>query len=138
MKIRNCFVSNSSSSSFVIAYKNSTDKCEHCGRTGGIDLPKILSVEGGDFDETYVIINGISGVSDRLLENYQNEIGYLSKDDIEERKEEFIKYASDVSKISEWSKKGYNIIWLNISYSDEKMIRSLVAACDSEIILEKG
>jgi len=51
MKIRNGFVSNSSSSSFIVHIKKEP-KCPHCGR-GDIDLTEVIS-QSEDYGPTYM------------------------------------------------------------------------------------
>jgi hypothetical protein len=52
MKIRNGFVSNSSSSSFIIRIKGAGSKCVHCGR-GDVPFLELLgSSKGGDSENT--------------------------------------------------------------------------------------
>jgi len=43
MKIRNGFVSNSSSSSFIIAISNNIHKCKTCGNKEGIEIEDLIN-----------------------------------------------------------------------------------------------
>ena len=52
MKIRSGFVSNSSSSSFIIAV-GEPNKCEHCGRSD-IDIIDMINNMSGGYEETEI------------------------------------------------------------------------------------
>jgi len=71
MKIRNGFISNSSSSSFVIAYKkdyyvDGNCKCPTCGNSINV-IKLIKSLEYGDGD-TRIVAKGI----DQIMENHKD------------------------------------------------------------------
>jgi len=71
MKTRKTLVSNSSSTSFIIAYKNS-DKCPTCGRSDH-DLTEIIDRVSDDdnSERTHVEIRGF----DNVMEHIQTEWG---------------------------------------------------------------
>ena len=75
MKIKNAFISNSSSTSFIIAYKNSKP-CEHCGRA--------------DFDviDFFKLLKGCESEESRLLGENFIEIVESLNEEIKEIKEE--------------------------------------------------
>lgn len=68
MKTRNGFVSNSSSSSFIIAVANG-EPCEHCGRSDPDIIDMIERVENYDF-ETDVDAVGKENVIAYMKENW--------------------------------------------------------------------
>jgi len=71
MKIRNGFVSNSSSSSYVIAYKE-PEKCTHCGRSD-INIISLIG-RGDDCGDTYISKKGYDDVVDGLKEWLDDDI----------------------------------------------------------------
>jgi len=101
MKIRNGFVSNSSSSSYVIAYRQS-EPCPHCGRND-IDIMSIIeqSEDNGD-GETSVAAVGYDAVMEHLKDWFD------ADDEIFE-------------KIKELNDGTYNFGMVYISYSDTSL-----------------
>ena len=106
MKIRNGFVSNSSSSSYIIALRNNNKPCPHCGRKDPnlLDMIESSSMHTDDNHNNYI------GAKDVM----ENSLNYISE---EERKE-------IIEKI-----KAYNEEWIiadiSVSYHDE-VIRTVL------------
>ena len=76
MKIRNGFVSNSSSSSYIIAYK--LDKpCKHCGRSD-FDVKKFIDERNVEFSKTKLTMKTTKEVVEFLKEEIQQSTDYLA------------------------------------------------------------
>ena len=110
MKTRTGFVSNSSSSSFIVAVKKS-DKCPHCGRTDPdfIDLIETIGGSSDGYECTKLRARGAEQVFQRIeKENFE------WCDDAEKKAWE--------KRFGDWLKaeeKGYAIADIEISYHDE-------------------
>ena len=66
MKIRSGFVSNSSSSSFIIAVGN-PEKCEHCGRSD-VDIIDMINNMSDGYEETEVEAVGKDNILKHIAE----------------------------------------------------------------------
>ncbi len=110
MKIRTGFVSNSSSSSFIIATKKS-DKCPHCGRSdlNLIDLIEAIGSRADDSEQTRLRAKGVENVIAHIKKDY---LDYCSSDEKKRWKELF-------KTLEIADKKGYAIAEIEISYHDE-------------------
>jgi len=158
MKIRHSFVSNSSSSSYIVAYKESIP-CEICGRG---DIPFIELIERvNDRYETelsymYEDIKDLGHYKDRIQE-ISSELKSLSSRDPEEVLSKFTsfefkvqdkiksltsehKYLIDLlSKVKKYIEGGYKVAEFSISYHDLEMGDELNARINSgEIIVIEG
>lgn len=120
MKIRNGFVSNSSSASFIVAVKLQ-EKCPHCGRSdlNFLDLVETIGAKA-DYEDTELKSRGAQKIWDRL-------------------ESEILPYCADEEK-KEWEKifgimveaehKGYEVGEVEISYHDrntEGLLKDLEA-----------
>ena len=148
MKIRSGFVSNSSSSSFVIAYKLQ-DPCEHCGRGDTNIFSAYESRHDRYSDDTYVRAKGLSDILESLKGWYgidSDDDDYLAKlspkdykDHLEYKKDQLERFMGVSSRISKQVDKGYEIIWMNVSYSDEEVFRELLGTMgDAKIVEDWG
>ena len=106
MKERMGLVSNSSSSSFIIAYKAEGNVCECCGR-GDIDIIDHIN-NSSTYMDNDVNAEGENSVLDSI--NQEINSGWCS--DIEESRE-----LIDIVKSK--SKEGYQIASVSISYHDD-------------------
>lgn len=75
MKIRSGFVSNSSSSSYIIAINSNGEPCNKCGRKDLDIIELINTVDQGGYSETKVYAEGYEDIKKELDDGYDdNEI----------------------------------------------------------------
>jgi len=124
MKIRNGFVSNSSSSSFIVAIKKNANECPCCGRSD----PNILdAIRNGErsFSDTCIESTGRNGVL-----AYADKIGEWDQAEAQEIRKEVAQYDD-----AEWE-----LAVFDLSYHDEtlkEIIKNAETAC-TMIVLHKG
>lgn len=109
MKIRNGFVSNSSSSSFIIEILNS-EPCKTCGRSDNI----IDLLEKTNEEETGIEVRGKNDVLD------------------------YVKDWLDKKLIEEIEKAKGEVLYLSVSYYDETFLTLLHNSKDIKIIYNNG
>ena len=105
MKIRNGFVSNSSSSSFVLAIRKS-ESCPHCGRKD-LDILKLIEESGSYDEESCIKSQGHKSVLKKLEERCKE----WYDDNVEEKLEN---YRKEIAKYP--AKDGWDIAIVDISY----------------------
>lgn len=110
MKIRNGFVSNSSSSSYVIAIKVTNEACPHCGRKDPDFLDVIDRAEGYDSDRSHVNAKGIENV----IEYWKTDkASWFDEDGCKEILKKLEKYKYDVT---DWT-----VADIQICYHDDTL-----------------
>jgi hypothetical protein len=113
MKIRNGFVSNSSSSSFIIAFKKNANKCPTCGHMT-VDIATYLTSRNGD-DDNSIYSLGCQEVIDDVNSNFIDNIKYSR---VSEAKQLVDERDSILEKIEKFQKQGYDFAHIGISYHD--------------------
>lgn len=78
MKIREGFISNSSSSSFIIAYNKEQNKCPHCGRCD-VDILKMIKECTDNDGDTEVRVEGKEEVIQYIQENWWDYTDIIKK-----------------------------------------------------------
>jgi len=123
MKERNGFVSNSSSSSYIIAInKLATVPCPTCGIS--IDIIEILEhVKRYDgYDDTQVKVTGAEAITSYIRDEW---FGYYDKDSKEAKEVEEL-----IEKVKQVEVDGKKVAYIKISYHDgmvKSLFQSLVA-----------
>ena len=102
MKIRESFVSNSSSTSFIIAFKDSKP-CPHCHRKD----PNIVKLIGNSSGQNEVEAVGYNDVKQFINSSFDQE------------SKETIKIFKDIKKYEQ--KEGWDLAAIKISYHDEEL-----------------
>lgn len=124
MKTRNGFVSNSSSSSFVIAIKNKNKPCPHCGRKD----PNFLDmIEQSNLhnDDNCIYARSAESTLEYLENNGKT---WMSSKDYEMIKKSIVKYRTN---------KKWDVAYITLSYHDEdmqKILDNMVSSGNAKIL----
>ena len=141
MKIRNDYVTNSSSSSYVIAYKSLPEIDEETLkkypflRNYGKLIETVLFTEG-DNDTTSGIV---SRTKEEYDENFISEYGWRDNATVERILKDDDYLIDMYNKAIEYLEKGFNILDKRVDYNDtycQNMIRELAEDKDNFVILE--
>lgn len=141
MKIRSDYVTNSSSSSYVIAYKSlpgidedTLNRYPFLKNYGKL-IEKILFTEG-DNDTT---AGTVSRTKEEYDKNFVDEYGWKSDMTLADILEDDEWLTNRYSKAVEYLEKGFNILDKSVDYNDtycQNMIRELAEDKDNFVILE--
>jgi hypothetical protein len=119
MKTRIGYVSNSSSSSFIIAYNPQFPICETCGSSLKTLMDVLKGYDGCNETEiTFDVVN--------ILEEYETDIQYNIDHGWEQDNEDSNKIVEDIKKVAK-DQPGYEFMELKIDYNDN-FIRDIVQA----------
>ena len=141
MKIRSDYVTNSSSSSYVIAYKSLPEIDEETLnrypflKNYGKLIEKVLFTEG-DNDTT---AGTVSRTKEEYDKNFVDEYGWKSDMTLADILEDDEWLTNRYSKAVEYLEKGFNILDKSVDYNDtycQNMIRELAEDKDNFVILE--
>jgi hypothetical protein len=132
MKIRSGFVSNSSSSSFIIAVNN-VEKCSHCGRGDPdfIDFVEKMTTSTG-CDDTQVYKTG----AEEIKQYFTNEYGTWYESGKYNSTEEYVQaqYGDAFDEMEANELSGKRVAYISISYHDEITNNEFAKQVDSKAI----
>lgn len=125
MKIRNGFVSNSSSSSFIIAFKSSDAVCPTCGHKSGNIVTYITDRD--DNDDNCLYISGYEEVRKEVISNFSDDIKYAKGSEAKQLVDE---RDSILEKMEKLLAEGYDFASIGISYHDTWLNEEFGRQCD--------
>jgi hypothetical protein len=120
MKTRTGFVSNSSSSSFIVAVKRKAEKCPTCGRG---DTNFLDEIEGATSDDSYVSDRGSVDVAVLLFAT-------ILSDESPEKKREIRE------KLKKYDTPEWELASIGISYHDKELQDRLFSGLKTGTIVE--
>ena len=119
MKIRNGFVSNSSSSSFVVAVKKN-EVCPTCHRSDGSFLIR-FSKDVDDYESSRVMAEEVEEIVESLKDNYGNDFETVVGPEGLLR-----------SILKSYVENGFNVAYIRISYHDDGLNQEFQSLKDSK------
>lgn len=143
MKIRSDYVTNSSSSSYVIAYKTLPEIDEETLakypflKNYGKLIERVLFTEGEEYSETTA--GTVSRTKEAYDANFIAEYGWKSNMMVQDILEDDEYLVDRYNKAIEYLEKGFNILDKRVDYSDtycSNMIRELAEDKENFVILE--
>lgn len=141
MKIRSDYVTNSSSSSFVIAYRNLPEFDEDTLtkypflKNYGELIEKVLFTEGDNETDEGIV----SRTKEEYDKNFISVYGWKDNQSVEDILEDDDWLTNTYNKSIEYIEKGFNILDKRVDYNDtycSNMIRELAKDKDNFVILE--
>ena len=126
MKTRQGFVSNSSSTSFIVAFKKDVNKCDHCGRSDPDFLRILKEMLDKNWSEDSIIENiGIESV-----------LFALEHPDFSEPRKDIIDAVKEYSNKPDWT-----VAQFSISYHDDflnDLLSGIEKSGNGVVLLREG
>jgi hypothetical protein len=131
MKYRNGFVSNSSSNSFIIAYKKGKT-CEYCGHNS-ISLIEFIEKACNSYnncDATQMVARGVENIKERIEENWGLE--YLEENYPDDPF--YLESLKLLQELEDYNRDGFEIVELIVNYRDEFVEKMITNSPDITVL----